>query len=96
LKARQSCDRVVGLDGDVKNSTFAITLFDKHPESFIECFIAEQNMVGVATGVACRNKIAFCSTFSAFFSRAADQIRIAALSGSNVKMVGSHAGVSIG
>ena len=68
---------MVGLDGDTKNSTFAITLRNKFPESFIECFIAEQNMVGVATGLGCRKKIPFCSTFAAFFSRAADQIRIA-------------------
>lgn len=53
-------------------------------------------MVGVTTGLACRNKIAFCSTFAAFLTRAADQIRIAGISGSNIKMVGSHAGVNIG
>jgi transketolase len=96
LKARQSNSRVVGLDGDTKNSTFSVTLFDKYPDSFIECFIAEQNMVGVASGLACRNKIAFCSTFACFFSRAADQIRIAGISGNTVKMCGSHSGCSIG
>ena len=96
LKAHQSDSRVIGLDGDTKNSTFSITLFDKHPEHFIECFIAEQNMVGVATGLACRRKIAFCSTFATFFIRAADQIRIAGISGSRLKMVGSHSGCSIG
>lgn len=96
LKARESDSRVVGLDADTKNSTFSITLLEKHPESFIECFIAEQNMVGVATGLACRQKIAFCSTFATFFIRAADQIRIAGISGSKLKMVGSHSGCSIG
>lgn len=96
LKAYESDQRVVALDGDTEVSTFSITLAQKHPEAFIECFIAEQNMVGVATGLACRNKIAFCSTFAAFLSRAADQIRIAGISGSNLKMVGSHAGVNIG
>lgn len=53
-------------------------------------------MVGVGTGLACRQKLAFCSTFAAFLSRAADQIRIAAISGSNVKLCGSHSGVNIG
>jgi transketolase len=96
LKARQSNPQVIGLDGDTKNSTFSITLFEKYPESFIECFIAEQNMVGVATGLSCRGKIAFCSTFAAFFIRAADQIRIAGLGHNKLKMAGSHSGCSIG
>mgnify|MGYP002632470282 CR=1 FL=1 len=67
---------MVALDAETKNSTFAITLKNKYPESFVECFIAEQNMVGVTTGLSCRGKIPYCSTFAAFFSRAADQIRI--------------------
>jgi transketolase len=96
LKAHQSNSRVIGLDGDTKNSTFSITLFEKHPESFVECFIAEQNMVGVATGLSCRHKVAFCSTFAAFFIRAADQIRIAGIGGNTLKMAGSHSGCSIG
>lgn len=96
LKAYESDNRVVALDGDTKVSTFSCTLGDKHPEAFVECFIAEQNMVGVATGLACRNKLAFCNTFAAFFIRAADQIRIAGISGTNLKMAGSHAGVNIG
>jgi len=53
-------------------------------------------MVGVATGLSCRGKIPFCSTFAAFFSRAADQIRIAGIGGNTVKLVGSHSGCSIG
>ena len=77
-------------------STFSCTMGDKYPESFVECFIAEQNMVGVASGMACRGKLAFCSTFSAFLIRAADQIRIAGISANNLKMVGSHAGCNIG
>ena len=71
-------------------------MFEKYPEAYVECFIAEQNMVGVATGLSCRRKLAFCSTFAAFFSRAGDQIRIAGISGSNIKIVGSHSGCSIG
>ncbi len=69
---------------------------NEFPNSFVECFIAEQNMVGVATGLACRKKIAFANTFAAFLIRAADQIRIAGISASNIKLVGSHAGVNIG
>jgi len=53
-------------------------------------------MIGVATGLACRKNIPFCSTIAAFLMRAADQIRIAGISGSHLKMVGTHAGVSIG
>lgn len=64
--------RLMALDGDTKNSTFSITFKNAHPSRFIECFIAEQNLVGVSTGLACRRKVPFCSTFAAFFSRAAD------------------------
>lgn len=84
------------MDGDTKNSTFAITLKNKFEDSFVECFIAEQNLVGVATGLSCRGKIPFCSTFAAFFSRAADQIRIAGIGSNSIKLVGSHSGCSIG
>ncbi|CAI5447729.1 unnamed protein product [Caenorhabditis angaria] len=89
--------RVVGLDGDTKNSTFSEKLLKKHPNQFIECFIAEQNLVGVAVGAQCRDRvIPFTSTFAAFFTRATDQIRMAAVSFANLKCVGSHVGVSIG
>jgi transketolase len=88
--------RVVALDGDTKNSTFADKFFKKFPERSVECFIAEQNMVGVATGFGARGKVPFASTFAAFFTRAYDQIRVAGISQSNIKLVGSHVGVSIG
>ncbi|EGT60053.1 hypothetical protein CAEBREN_25396 [Caenorhabditis brenneri] len=89
--------RVIGLDGDTKNSTFSEKLLKKHPDQFIECFIAEQNLVGVAVGAQCRDRtIPFTSTFAAFFTRATDQIRMAAVSFANLKCVGSHVGVSIG
>jgi transketolase len=88
--------RVVALDGDTKNSTFADKFFKKFPERSTECFIAEQNMVGVATGFGARGKVPFASTFAAFFTRAHDQIRVAGISQSNIKLVGSHVGVSIG
>jgi transketolase len=88
--------RIVALDGDTKNSTYAEKFFKKFPERSVECFIAEQNMVGTATGFGTRGKVPFASTFACFFSRAYDQIRMAAISMGNVKLVGSHVGVSIG
>jgi transketolase len=86
----------VSLDGEVKNSTFAEIFEDAHPDRFIQCFIAEQNMVSMAVGLATRGKIPFVSTFASFFSRAFDQIRMAAISRSPLRLTGSHAGVSIG
>jgi transketolase len=88
--------RVVALDGDTKNSTYSEKFLRKFPNRFTECFISEQNMVGVATGFAARGKVPFASTFATFFSRAYDQIRVAGISRSNVKLTGSHVGVSIG
>ncbi|CAO1398606.1 unnamed protein product [Diamesa hyperborea] len=90
-------DRVIALDGDTKNSTYSDKLKKIFPERYIECFIAEQNLVGVAIGAACRDRtIAFVSTFATFFTRAYDQIRMGAISQTNVNFVGSHCGVSIG
>ena len=88
--------RIVAVDGDTKNSTFADKFFQKFPERSTECFIAEQNMVGVATGLSTRGKVPFASTFATFFTRGYDQIRVAGISQSNIKLVGSHVGVSIG
>jgi len=88
--------RVVALDGDVKNSTFSEVFAKAHPNRFFECFIAEQNMVGTAMGLATCGKIPFVSSFGAFLTRACDQIRMAGVSRANVKFCGSHAGVSIG
>jgi transketolase len=88
--------RIIALDGDTKNSTFTEKLQKARPNQFLEMFIAEQNMVGVATGLAARGKIPFVSTFAAFLTRAFDQIRMAGISRSNVKFCGSHCGVSIG
>jgi len=87
---------VVALDGDTKNSTFAETFLKAHPERFFESYIAEQNMVGAAVGLATCGKIPFVSTFAAFLTRAFDHIRMAAISGVTIKYVGSHCGVSIG
>ena len=88
--------RIVALDGDTKNSTYAEKFFKKFPDRSTECYIAEQNMVGVATGFGTRGKVPFASTFATFFTRAADQIRVAGISQANLKLVGSHVGVSIG
>jgi transketolase len=96
VKVAEKDPRVVALDGDTKNSTFSEKLLKAYPQRFFEMFIAEQNMVGVATGLAARGKIPFVSTFAAFLTRAYDQIRMAGVSQSNVKFSGSHCGVSIG
>jgi transketolase len=88
--------RIISLDGDTKNSTFSEKVLKAKPEQFLEMFIAEQNMVGVAMGLAARGKVPFLATFAAFLTRAYDQIRMAGVSGSNIKICGSHCGVSIG
>ncbi|MDO8678264.1 MAG: transketolase [Acidobacteriota bacterium] len=88
--------RAVALDADVKNSTFSDKFEAKHPDRFYEFFIAEQVMVGAAMGLAARGAIPFPATFAAFYTRAADFIRMAAIGGNNIKLAGSHAGVSIG
>ena len=88
--------RVVVLDAETSNSTYAEFVKKNHPERFFEMYIAEQNMVGTALGFSRRGKIPFVSTFAAFFTRAFDQIRMSQYSEPNIKFVGSHAGVSIG
>ena len=88
-------DRIVGLDCDVKNSTYAELFAKKYQDRFAECRIAEQNMIGVAGGLSAAGKIPFCSTFAKFFVRAYDQIEMAIIGGANIKMTGSHAGVTL-
>jgi len=90
------CDAVVSLDAEVKNSTYAEIFESMHPERFFQCFVAEQNMLGMGIGFDCRGRIPFISTFSSFFSRAHDQIRMAVIGASALRLVGSHCGVSIG
>lgn len=92
----ESLPGLVVLDAETSNSTYAESVKKQHPEKFVECYIAEQNMVGMALGFSRRGKLPFVSTFAAFLSRAFDQIRMAALAESNIKFCGSHAGVSIG
>ncbi|CAL1674839.1 unnamed protein product [Lasius platythorax] len=96
-KLAKSNPRIIALDGDTKNSTYAEKIKAIDPARFIEGFIAEQNLVGVAIGTACRDRtVAFVSAFATFFTRAFDQIRMGAISQTNVNFVGSHCGVSIG
>jgi transketolase len=97
LAALGATDKTIyALDGDMKNSTFSQDFLKAHPERFIECFIAEQNMVGVAVGLSRLKQKPFVSTFAAFLTRAADQIRMAAVSKASIRFVGAHVGVSIG
>ena len=88
--------RIVALDADVKNSTFSDRFEKEFPDRFYEMFIAEQVMVGAAMGLAARGAVPFPSTFACFLTRAADFIRMAGISTVNIKLTGSHAGVSIG
>jgi len=88
--------RITALDGDVSNSTFANMFQEAHPDRFFECKIAEQNMISAAAGLAAGGKIPFASSFAKFLARATDQIDMAAISRANIKIVGSHSGVSLG
>ncbi|KAF4070667.1 hypothetical protein AMELA_G00288110 [Ameiurus melas] len=89
--------RVVVLDADTKNSTFSEIFKNEFPDRYVECYIAEQNMVSVAVGCAARDRnVVFASAFATFFTRAYDQLRMAAISESNINLCGSHCGVSIG
>ncbi len=87
---------VVALDGEVGNSTHAGEFAEVYPDRFFEMFIAEQQLIAAAVGLAVRGYVPFASTFAAFFSRAYDFLRMAGISGANIKLCGSHAGVEIG
>jgi transketolase len=87
---------VVALDGEVSNSTHSELFAQAHPDRYFEMFIAEQQMLAAAVGIQVRGWCAFASTFAAFLSRAYDFIRMAAISRANLRLSGSHAGVSIG
>jgi transketolase len=89
-------ERIVALDADVKNSTFSDKFEKAHPDRFFQDFIAEQVMIGAAMGFAARGAVPFPSTFACFLTRASDFIRMSGISFVNVKMSGSHAGISIG
>lgn len=96
LNLGQINEAVIALDGDVKNSTYAEDFFKTFPRRAFQTYIAEQNMVGMGLGLSAKGFLPFIATFSAFLSRAHDQIRMASYSFSNIKFVGSHSGVSIG
>jgi transketolase len=87
---------VVAMDGEVSNSTFADQFAEAYPERYFEMYIAEQQLVAAAVGIGVRGYRPFASTFAAFFTRAYDFIRMAAISQANICLVGSHAGVEIG
>jgi transketolase len=87
---------IVALDGEVSNSTYADEFAKKIPERYFEMYIAEQQLVAAAVGLQVRDWKPFASTFAAFFSRAYDFVRMAAISQANIRLSGSHAGVSIG
>jgi transketolase len=89
-------EKVVALDGEVGNSTYAERFAAKHPERFFEMYIAEQQMVAAGVGLQTRGWKPFASSFGAFLSRAYDFIRMAAISDADLKLCGSHVGVSIG
>ena len=87
---------VVAMDGEVSNSTKSEEFAEAFPERYFEMFIAEQQMVAAAVGMSVRKRVPFASSFAAFMSRAYDFIRMAAISRANIRLTGSHAGVSIG
>lgn len=87
---------VVALDGEVSDSTRAEAFAKEHPDRFFECYIAEQQMVAAAVGLAARGFVPYASTFAAFLTRAYDFVRMASVSGAGINLVGSHAGVAIG
>jgi len=96
LLALAAIPEVVAMDGEVSNSTHADEFGKAHPDRFFEMWIAEQQLVATAVGMSVRGYKPFASTFAAFFSRAYDFIRMAAISQANLRLVGSHAGVEIG
>ncbi|MFF8971135.1 transketolase [Streptomyces sp. NPDC014995] len=87
---------IVALDGEVGDSTRTEFFAKEHPDRFFECYIAEQQLVAAAVGLATRGWVPYASTFAAFFTRAYDFVRMASISGTGINLVGSHAGVAIG
>jgi transketolase len=87
---------IVAISGDVKNSTFSEIYQDAFPDHFYQGYIAEQNLVSVGVGLAAFGKVPFLDTFACFLARAYDEVRMAAISRSNINLCGSHCGVSIG
>ncbi len=88
--------RVVAMDGEVGNSTYSELFREAFPERYFEMYVAEQQMVAAAIGFQARGRIPFASTFAAFWTRAHDFIRMAAVSRADIRLVGSHTGVTVG
>ncbi len=95
LAALGADPRVVAMDGDVKNSTFADLFAKAHPDRYFEARIAEQNMISAACGLAASGRIPFVSSFAKFLVRGYDQLEMAVITNANIKLCGSHAGVSL-
>ncbi len=95
LAALGKNERIVALDGDVKNSTFAELFAKANPDRYFEARIAEQNMISAGAGLAASGRVPFVSSFAKFLVRAYDQIEMASISNANLKLVGSHAGISL-
>jgi transketolase len=87
---------VVALDAEVSNSTYTEEFAEKYPDRFFQMWISEQQMVAAAVGLQVRHYTPFAGTFAAFLSRAYDFVRMAAISQANIRLAGSHSGVSIG
>ena len=96
VKLASKNELIIATDGETKNSTHAEELLKYDKKKYLEAFIAEQNMVGMALGLSVKGYNVFASSFAAFLTRAHDQIRMSAVSNANLTIVGSHCGVSIG
>jgi len=95
LAALGADERIAATDGDVKNSTFTDGFAKKYPQRYFEARIAEQNMISAAVGLAAGGRIPFASSFAKFLVRGYDQVEMAVISNANIKLCGSHAGVSL-
>ena len=95
LAALGSDERIVAIDGDVRGSTFANIFAEKYPARFFDARIAEQNMISAAVGLAANGRIPFASSFAKFLVRGYDQLEMAAITNADIKLCGSHAGVSL-
>jgi transketolase len=96
LAALGARSEIVAIDGEVGNSTFTEKFAEAHPDRFFQMFISEQQMIGTAVGMSVSGYVPFAATFAAFFTRAYDFIRMAAVSQADIRLCGSHAGVEIG
>jgi transketolase len=96
LAALGTRPEVVAIDGEVGNSTYTDRFGEAYPERFFQMYISEQQLIGTAVGLSVRGYVPFAATFAAFFTRAYDFIRMAAVSQADIRLCGSHAGTEIG